>query len=155
MAELNTDNAILVVTGASLKAEVMDRPLAYRLKDAIDQAGEPAEGRLAIVISDIWYLNTDALHERPVISVGGPGVNALSQYLWRRIPGALVVEGVLLIQQDVTYQDLRASIWGMDHETTVEAVETYIGKGYLADFLRAAWDLGPDEDLPASHPPLI
>jgi hypothetical protein len=139
MAEPSADNAILLVTGATLTAEVMDRPLAYRLKERIDQAGDAGAGRVGIVLSDIWYLNNEPLHERPVISVGGPGVNALSQYLWRRLPGALVVEGVFYIQQDVTGQDLRTSIWGMDHETTVEAVELYIRRGYLDDFIRAAW----------------
>ena len=149
MTELNTDNAILIVTGSNLKAETMDRPLAYRLKEAIDETGDPATGHVGVVISDIWYLNTESLHERPAISVGGPGVNALSQYLWRRIPRALVVDGVLIIQQDVAYEDLRASIWGMDHETTIEAVETYITRGYLADFILAAWNVEFDERPPA------
>ena len=139
MSEPDLDNAILLVTGANPRAELMDRPLAYQIKKAVDATGDPDSGRLGVVLSDIWYLNNEELHERPVISVGGPGVNALRQYLWRRIPSALVVEGTLMIQMDVTHEDMRASVWGTDHDTTVEAVETFLSKGYLVRFLRAAW----------------
>jgi hypothetical protein len=139
MSEPPAEGTILVVTGSNLKAERLDRPLAYRVREAIDAAGDQDAGRLGVVLSDIWYLNNEELHERPVISVGGPGVNALSQYLWRRLPTALFVEGVLMIQMDVAFQDMRASVWGMDHATTIEAVQTFLTKDYLARFLRAAW----------------
>jgi hypothetical protein len=114
----------------------MDRPLAYRVRD---QAMRKMRGVVefdCVVFSDVWYLNCDELRERPVISIGGPGVNHLSGYLMDRLPVALMVEHVFQIQMDVTLQDRRCAVWGMDHETTVEAVDTFIEKGHLDRFLR-------------------
>ena len=135
MAESPPDKLILVITGATLRAEQMDRPLAYRLRDAIVERLGADSDWSCLVVSDIWYLNSDELHEVPAISLGGPGVNAVAQYWLKQLPNALAVDNVFLIQLDATQQDHRASLWGMDHETTVEAIETFLEKGYLDHFL--------------------
>ncbi len=128
-------NKLLIVAGATLRAEELDRPLAYRLRDEIESRLGDGSRWSCLVISDIWYLNSEPLHARPAISIGGPGVNAVAQYWFNRLPNALEVENVLLIQMDTRASDLRCSIWGMDHETTVEALETFVQKGYLDRFL--------------------
>ncbi|MCP4248859.1 MAG: hypothetical protein GY778_17580 [bacterium] len=135
MEEQLTDNALLVVAGSCLRAEKLDRPLAYRIRDEAQRRMVAVAAFECVVLGDVWYLNSKDLHRRPVISVGGPGVNHLSGYLFERLPVALMVEHVLQIQMDVALEDHRCSVWGMDHETTVEAVDTFIAKGHLDRFL--------------------
>jgi len=130
---------ILVVTGSVPRAEMMDRPLAYYLKDRIDDCGGSDPRRKAVVLSDIWYLQNEAVHEHPVISLGGPGVNALSAALYRTLPPALAIEDVLLIQMDVTFEDRRACVWGMDHDRTKIAVATFAQHRFLGAYLDAMW----------------
>jgi len=139
MADDPLGKAIFLVTGSNLTAEQKDRPLAYFLKSRIDRYGGPDPAKCGIVVSDLWYLGEEGIDDCPVVSVGGPGVNSLSQHLWREVPVALAVDNVLMIQLDVTFEDMRASVWGMDHDSTREAVETFYAKGYLRRFLEAAW----------------
>ena len=139
MSEAQLKSAIFLVTGSNLTAEQKDRPLAYRLKTQIDRYGGADAARCGVVVSDRWFMETAEVQESPVIAVGGPGVNNLSQHFWHRLPIALAVDNVFIIQTDVTCEDLRASVWGMDHGTTREAVETFFLKGYLRRFLEAAW----------------
>lgn len=128
---------LLVVTGACPRAERMDRPLAARIKAEVELRlrDRLAEEPDVLVLSDVWYLNAKELHQIPTISVGGPGVNHLSAYWQRRLPYVLLVENVFQIQMDVKGTDHRCCIWGMDHETTVEAVETFLSRGHLDRFL--------------------
>lgn len=137
MESIESRDMMFIVTGACLKAERMDRPLADRIRQIAYQTllkrldSEPD----IVILSDIWYLNSTDLHQTPTISVGGPGVNHLSAYWQSRLPFALMVENVLQIQMDVKGADHRCSVWGMDHELTVEAVDTFIAKGHLDRFL--------------------
>jgi hypothetical protein len=104
--------------------------------------GEAPEGeppRLsAAVISDVLYLNNESLHARPAISIGGPGVNALSALLVSELPTAASIEGTLVVQMDLDGNDHRCAVWGMNHLDTVRAVEVFISKGYLEAFVKAA-----------------
>ncbi|UCD29071.1 MAG: hypothetical protein JSV03_00885 [Planctomycetota bacterium] len=135
MAERNLDNLILVVAGASYRAEEMDRPLAYRIADEIAaRLGSDTTWR-TLVISDVLYINDKRLARCPTISIGGPGVNSLSALLFRELPSALTIDNVLLIQMDVDLEDLRCCLWGMDHEQTVESLELFLKRGYLDHFL--------------------
>ncbi len=81
---------LLIVTGSSLRAEEVDRPLAYYLKQRIDQWPGPhaADGAEAdpeaaeepsavapmrvLVVSDFRWMNDEPLQELPTISIGGP-----------------------------------------------------------------------------------
>lgn len=111
MAEVETDRLLPIVVGIRLHAELGDRPLAYCVeKEArrilADLRGgdvgsdtdaqppsNPARPALApVVVSDVLYLNSDALRSRPTISIGGPGVNALSANLVDELPTALAIE---------------------------------------------------------------
>ncbi len=132
-------SAIFLVTGSDLVAEQKDRPLAYFLKTHVDRYGGQEKSRCGIVVSDLWYLANEQVQSYPTISVGGPAVNNLSRQYWHRLPVALAVDNVFVIQEDVTGEDLRAAVWGMDFETTREAVQTFYQKGYLRILLEAAW----------------
>jgi hypothetical protein len=135
---------ILIVTGSTLRAEQMDRPLAYYLHSEIDklaaaaQQGVDREERLALVLSDRFYLSHPDLHALPLISVGGPGVNRLAQKLLKQLPAALAVECKYFIQMDPSGQDRRVSIWGMNNPQTQLAVLTFAQR-YLPCFVQKCW----------------
>jgi hypothetical protein len=143
MAEIDTDRLICIVVGVQLRAELGDRPLAYRIEQEVRNRleaaiGKPPEGeppRLApVVLSDVYYLNNDELQARPAISVGGPGMNALSALLVDKLPTAVAVENTLVIQMDLEMTDQRCAVWGMDHLDTVRAVDLFLSK-YLDAFI--------------------
>ena len=51
------ENGVLIVTGSTLRAERADRPLAYKLKVAVEEYLEKqGRPRCVVVLSDIWYL---------------------------------------------------------------------------------------------------
>jgi hypothetical protein len=143
MPDIDTDRLIWIVTGVSLVAELGDRPLAYRIereiRERLAQRGisgsDAAPPDLApAVISDVFYLNDEAIQARPTISVGGPGVNMLSGTLTEQLPTAVAVENVLVVQMDVEMKLVHATVWGMTHLDTVRAVELFISK-YLDAYL--------------------
>jgi hypothetical protein len=146
------EHAVFLVTGSNLVAEQKDRPLAYFLKAQVDRYGGDDPGRRGIVVGDLWYEANEVMHNYPTIAVGGPAVNAVSRRYWHRLPVALAVDNVFVIQADVTGGDLRASVWGMDHETTREAVQTFYEKGHLRKFLESAWNQ-PLDELEKKPPP--
>ncbi len=141
MPTVDPDNLMLIVVGADLRAEAGDRPHAYGLQERVQDWLHRATNSTAwpihpVVCTDVWYLNHEQLHGRPALSVGGPGVNALSAYLYQKLPTALAVEDQLVIQLDVEFVDLRAAMWGMDHRHTASAVQLFENK-YLGEYLRA------------------
>jgi len=148
---IDVDRLLLIVTGAHLRSEVGDRPLAYGLKTQIDawcaqrafeESGphdDPRGPFDAIVCSDVWALNNDELRACPTISIGGPNVNALGAYLADRLDSAFVIENAVMVQLDLDQADLVASCWGADHRSTVAAVEAFRER-YLEDFLEASAD---------------
>jgi hypothetical protein len=151
MTDPEYGHMLFVVVGAHLRAEAGDRPLAYKIVDAIEHWIEEHQSELSmdihpVVCSDIWYVNHRELQQRPTISVGGPGVNALSAYYTQKLEAAFVRDEQMMIQLDPEYVDLRCSVWGMDHELTVQAVDLFIGD-YLDRLLRAvATQVEPSAD---------
>ena len=132
---------LLIVVGAHMRAEVADRPLAYGLRQRIHEwfdqrAGEINVAVRCVVCSDIWYVNQPDLARHPTISLGGPGVNALSAYFAQKLARAFVRDNQMIIQLDPEFVDLRVCIWGMNHELTVEALELFNHR-YLEGYLRA------------------
>ncbi|MEE9405069.1 MAG: hypothetical protein V3V20_09250 [Algisphaera sp.] len=131
---------VMVVVGAHLRAEEADRPLAYRLIQAIEHWIERHRDLLEVkivpaVCSDLWYLSHDDLRRLPTVCIGGPGVNTLSAYLAQH----LVEEdrgAEVLLQIDPEFTDLQACVWGMNHELTAHGVELFM-KQYLDGYLRA------------------
>jgi hypothetical protein len=142
---------LVIVVGAHLRAEVADRPLAYRLKQAVELWLEAPARRLnvpltPVVCTDIWYLNHEALQQRPTISIGGPGVNALSAFYASRLTSAATRANEMVIQLDPEFVDLRASIWGLNHQLTVEALQFFV-EHFMDGYLRAcATQVEPKED---------
>jgi hypothetical protein len=155
MPDIDPDRLIWIVTGVQLKAELGDRPLAYRIEQEIrdrlvtllepPEPGEPP--RLApVVVSDVYYLNNDDAQKGPTISIGGPGMNALSASLVEQLPTPVAIENALVVQMDLDMNDLRCAIWGMNHLDTVRAVDTFIAKGYLDTFVNGVVERLDDDD---------
>lgn len=129
---------ILIVTGAHLRAEAHDRPIAYGLRAAlIDRlGGEHAPGAVPIVVcSDLWMLNQPELQSRPTIAVGGPDVNALAASLADRLPSVFVVDGRWMVQMALDDRPL-ACCWGVSPADTARAVQTFMER-FAGDFLDA------------------
>jgi len=144
-------NLMLIVVGSGLRAETADRPLAYRLRERIHAWLERFGASLNIplvpvVCSDLWYLQQENLSGRPTISLGGPGVNALSHEFFEKLNPAVVRNDEILIQLDPEFIDLRVCIWGRNHAMTVDALEMFVRK-YLDGYLRAvATQVEPREE---------
>ena len=132
---------LLIVVGAHLRAEVGDRPLAYMLREEINRRLSDRFGvdlpLDVVVCSDVWRLNDESISTCQTISIGGPGVNALSAFLGDKLSSVFVVEDQLLIQADLEWNDLSVCVWGMDHERTIAAVQSFVDR-YLDAFLEAS-----------------
>ena len=129
---------LLIVTGSTLRAEELDRPLAYYLKQRIEQYQAEHDvhgGSLEVrVIADFRWIHDDPLHDRPTISVGGPGVNALAHRWLEEVPVSLAVDDRYYLQMDPDLDESRVSIWGMDNATTQIAVAVFLDR-FLPRFL--------------------
>jgi hypothetical protein len=142
MAEGPAPRVLLIVTGSTLRAEEMDRPLAYYLKQRIEQAlaeaiaagREGLEDYLVRIVADFRWIHDDPLQNFPTISLGGPGVNALAQRWLEDVPVSLAVGERYFIQMDPDLTDPRVSVWGMDNATTQIAVSVFIDR-FLPPFL--------------------
>jgi hypothetical protein len=129
---------LLIVTGSTLRAEEVDRPLAYYLKQRIEQyqaENPPPCGALDVrVVADFRWIHDDPLQALPTISVGGPGVNALAHRWLEEIPVSFRVDERYYLQLDPDLDELRASVWGMDNAATQIAVAVFIDR-FLPRFL--------------------
>jgi hypothetical protein len=143
MAEGSSLRLLLIVTGSTLRAEEMDRPLGYYLKQRIEQilVKTPTKGRqgledyLVRVVADFRWIHDRPLQNLPTISLGGPGVNALSHRWLEEIPFSLDYSERYFIQMDPDLAEARASIWGMDNNTTQIAVSVFVDR-FLPPFLQ-------------------
>ena len=158
--EIDIDRLIWIVAGVQLRAELGDRPLAYRVEAELRQhlnrlLGPTPEGELPLlapaVISDVYYLNSDDARGRPLISIGGPGVNAVSGALVDELPTVAAVENTLVVQMDLEMNDLRCAVWGMNHLDTVRAVDLFVARGYLESFAAGAVRRAREESSQASE----
>jgi hypothetical protein len=142
MAKESPLRLLLIVTGSTLRAEEMDRPLGYYLKQRIEQALSTAaatgrrglEDYLVRVVADFRWIHDEPLQVLPTISLGGPGVNALAHRWMEEIPVSLAYNERYFIQMDPELAEPRASIWGMDNATTQIAVSVFVDR-FLPRFL--------------------
>jgi hypothetical protein len=149
MAAEPPSRTLLIVTGSTLRAEELDRPLAYYLKQRVEQAlGEGDHGPFDVrVVADFRWIHDDPLQEFPTVSVGGPGVNALAHRWLKELPLSLEVDGQFYIQMDPDLDEPRASIWGMDNATTQIAVSVFVDR-YLPRFLERSAAVAPHPSDP-------
>lgn len=136
---------VLIVTGSHLRAEAFDRPLAYHLRESllgwfrrheIAPAKEGPVDTRVLLCGDIWYMNQDELRRAPVISVGGPEVNAFTAYLADKLPSLFAIEGKVLVQGRPDFAQPVAACWGAHAEQTVRAVQAFEER-YIDAFMNA------------------
>jgi hypothetical protein len=133
---------LLIVTGSTLRAEEMDRPLGYYLKQRIEDSLSQAVtmGRQSLedyhvrIVADFRWIHDEPLQNLPTISLGGPGVNALSHRWLEEVPVSLAFSERYFIQMDPDLAEPRASIWGMDNASTQIAVSVFVDR-FLPRFL--------------------
>lgn len=137
--DIEPADVLPIVVGAHPRAEVGHRSLAATMSDQIVSwsrrsgiQGFPHP----LIVTDLWFLNAPPLMERPTISIGDPEVNAVTAWMSTRLQTAMVVDDLLRIQMDPELLDLRACLWGVTHEATETACETFVTK-YLPEFLDA------------------
>ena len=98
MAAKPSAKLLLIVVGSTLRAEEVDRPLGYFLKQRVEQyladhERELGSGSIRVrVIADFRWIHDELLHGLPTISVGGPGVNELAHRWLEEVPVSLAVE---------------------------------------------------------------
>src|SRR5690349_5110116 len=130
MAAEPSARMLLLVTGSTLRAEEVDRPLAYYLKQQIERPESHDPPTLVSfrvrVIADFRWIHEELLQALPTISIGGPGVNALAHRWLEEVPVSMAVDEQYYIQMDPDLDQPRASIWGMNNETTQIAVSVFI-----------------------------
>jgi hypothetical protein len=146
MAKASPVRLLLIVTGSTLRAEEVDRPLGYYLKQRIERVlaasadqGRSKEGHdlsdyQVRVIADFRWMHDEFLQSLPTISLGGPGVNALAHRWLEEVPISLAFNERYFIQMDPDLNEPRASIWGMDNPTTQIAVSIFLDR-FLPPFL--------------------
>jgi hypothetical protein len=138
--EINPDDLLMIVVGATPRAELVDRPLALTLREQIDRwidlsgCEQPLR---PLICTDLWFLNDEPLQSRPTIAIGHPSVNAVSALLANRLPSAYVIEQQFEVQMDAELLDLQACLWGANQRGTASAVNAFTER-YLDGFLRAA-----------------
>lgn len=139
MKLVDTEETVVLVTGSDLRAEERDRPTAYRLKQEVDRQSDGQPFRRAVVVGDTWYLENRIFHLNPTIAIGGPGVNGVAAAFSQALPVAWSRDQRAYVQADFEADPKRAVLWGMDAESTMVAVETFVTQGFLADLLRRIW----------------
>jgi hypothetical protein len=146
---------LLIVTGSTLRAEEMDRPLGYYLKQRVERSLSEAiadgrsglEGYVVRVVADFRWIHDDPLQSLPTISLGGPGVNALAHRWLEDVPVSLAFNDRYFIQMDPDLAEARASIWGMDNATTQIAVSVFVDR-FLPRFLERCATISAQFILP-------
>ena len=142
MAEEQSVRWLLIVTGSTLRAEEMDRPLGYYLKQRIEHSLAQAvatkqpglDDYLVRIVADFRWIHDEPLQSLPTISLGGPGVNALSHRWLEEVPVSLAFSERYFIQMDPDLAEPRVSIWGMDNASTQIAVSVFVDR-FLSRFL--------------------
>ena len=120
-----------------MRAEVEDRPTAAALREALEARLPDGFPLAPVVVTDLWYLNTEPLRSQPTVSIGRPEVNALSAFLADKLPSVLAVEDRYVVLLDPELVDPVACCWGVDASATAEAVAAFAEK-WAGVFLEAA-----------------
>jgi len=142
---------VLVVVGAGLICDLLDRPVAEILRDHIDRKGGKLPFHRGIVITDwAWYAQSEIVSDNAVIAIGGPGVNLLTSDFHQWTPPAESKEGEYPIPgAGATTEFFRSNrrglpqvgLWGETAEKTREAVLHYEkDPAGLKKFLDMCWE---------------
>jgi len=130
-------STVLLVVGHGLLPEEEDRPLAYDLKREITARADGAEGRTAVVVTDVWLLGQELGEFFPAIAIGGPAVNEFTEQIYGDLPIVLTRDQEVFVQ--MAAEGKRAALWGMHEAGTREAVDVFMRDRLLERFLDLVW----------------
>lgn len=139
MKLVDSEETVVIVVASDLEAGHPDQLSAARLKAEIDSRGRGWPYRRAVVVDDEQWFETEMFHAAPVIAIGGPGANGVSARLAGELPAVWTDGDRVVIQAELTEGRRRASLWGSDRHATTEAVEAFIARGWLDEFLDRCW----------------
>jgi hypothetical protein len=142
---------IVIVVGSTPVCELLDRPVAYYLRDLIDQAGSGLTPyhRAVVFSDDVWSKNEGQLKSLAFVSIGGDKSNSLT----KRLLGPTELnpdkhewemgEGSKGFFRKIRKDCPQVALYGNTAARTRRAVETYVEKeDGLRSFLQMCW--GPD-----------
>ena len=144
---------IIIVVGTCVSAELLDRPVAERLRDRIDEEGGKFGFHRGVVVTDAGWYSEESLRDKSVIAIGGPVVNSLSDEFFKWAPTPQSGEGTYSMPGSKQLTGFfrrnekgrpQVALWGDDAYGTREAVEKYLAnpKG-LPEFLQICWSPRP------------
>jgi hypothetical protein len=139
MKLVDGEETILIVVASALESGHPDRESADRLRTEIDIRGSGFSYRRAVVIGDEAWFATELFHGAPTIAVGGPGVNAVAGRFAAALPSVWTDGEEVVIQAVLDEGPRQASLWGVNREATAAAVEAFINRGWLEEFLERCW----------------
>lgn len=135
LARVMGARTIIIVTGSSPEAELVDRPVAEMLRDRIDQLGQAAmktpEAR-GIVVSDTAWLRDKRVQANSLVSIAAPNANDVTRLLG-------TASGVLNRARD---DQVRVALYGhglLARDTRDAVLDFMRESDGLAAFLAAAW----------------
>lgn len=132
-------DTVLIVVGSELVPEEKDRPLAYRLKNEMDEKGDHRFQK-ALVTSDLWYLDNPIFQACPTVFLGGPGVNKATIGNYDRIPLVWTAAKRTFVHFTLSDGEVKAAIWGMNEQGTAEALNAFLAEGYMEKFTNRIWN---------------
>lgn len=139
MKLIDTSETIVVVVSADLAPTSDDRSAAQLLKDAVDGRGAGHPYRRAVIVTDVAWFDTSLFRESPTISIGGGGVNGVAGRFASELPTVWSDKDRSVIQADYGEGVKRAALWGTDAAATSAAVDAFIARGWLDEFLDRCW----------------
>lgn len=139
MKLIDHGETILIVISGELDPGAADHAAAERLRAAVDQRGAGHPYRRALVVSDLSWFDTASFHGSPTITVGGPGVNGVAGRFGAELPTVWTDRDQSVIQADFRQNPQRAALWGMNSAMTGAAVDAFVARGWLDEFLDHCW----------------
>jgi hypothetical protein len=134
----NVETVVLVVS-ADAGPSSDDHIAAITLKEAVDGRGAGHPYRRAVIVTDLAWFDTALFHDSPTITVGGPGVNGVAGRFGTELPTVWSDRDRAVIQAEFGDGPKRAALWGVDAAGTIAAVDAFISRGWLDEFLDHLW----------------
>ena len=139
MKLVDSEETVLIVVAEALDDGHPDRQNAALLQEAINERGRGFAYRRALVVSDVAWFDARMLQRSPTIAIGGPGVNGVSGSFAPELPTVWSDDDRVVIQANLRERARRAALWGVDRGATAEAVNAFIDRGWLDEFLNRCW----------------
>jgi hypothetical protein len=139
MKLVDSEETVVIAIASDLEPGHPDRHSAARLKEEVDARGRGWPYRRAVIVDDESWFDTELFLAAPTIAIGGPGANGVSARLAGELPTVWTDGDRVVIQVDLADGRRRASLWGSDRHATTEAVEAFIARGWLDEFLDRCW----------------